>query len=91
MTDKKKNVGTERWPSKKNIVSFFLFLVGCSPLHIHSRWQNKKIQLRAMGNLVRGATPGDVFVFYCELLRRFCLRLLILFQRQMPATVAGMT
>ncbi|KAF8492190.1 caspase domain-containing protein [Russula emetica] len=39
MTDEEKNVGTEHWPSKENI-------------------------LRAMDNLVRGATPGDAFVFY---------------------------
>lgn len=64
MTDEEKNVGTEHWPSKENIVSFVL--VGCSRLHIHLHWQ---IQLRAMDNLVRDATPGDAFVFYCVLLR----------------------
>jgi len=37
MTDEEKNLGTERWPSKENIVSyFFFFLEGRSPLHIHS-------------------------------------------------------
>jgi hypothetical protein len=72
MTDEKKNVGTKHWPSKENIVSYF-FLAGCSRLHIHSRWQNKQIQFRAMDNLVTGATPGDAFVFYCELLRHFVL------------------
>jgi hypothetical protein len=68
MTDEEKNVGTEHWPSKKNIVSFF-FLAECP--HIHSHWQNKQIKLLAMDNLVRGATPGDAFVFFCELLRYF--------------------
>jgi hypothetical protein len=70
MTDEEKNVGTERWPSKENIVSLFS-LAGYSRLHIHSHWQNKQNQLRAMVNLVKGATPGDAFVFYCELLRHF--------------------
>ena len=31
---------------------------------------NKKFKLRAIDNLVRGAAPGDIFVFYCELLRQ---------------------
>ena len=33
MTDEEKNVGTERWPSKENIVSFFFprwVLAGCT-------------------------------------------------------------
>ena len=38
MTDEEKNVGTEHWPSKENIVSFF-FHARCPRLHIHSLWQ----------------------------------------------------
>ena len=71
MTDEEKDVGTERWPSKENIVRFF-FLAGCPRLLI------KQFQLQAMDNLIRGAAPGDSFVFYCELLCHFCLRLLSL-------------
>jgi hypothetical protein len=79
MTDEEKNVGTEHWPSKENIVSdYFFFSRGarlpCSWLHIHSHWKNNQIQLRAIDNLVGGATPGDAFVFYCELLS-FCATL----------------
>jgi hypothetical protein len=71
MTDVEENVGTELWPSKENIVSYFFFLAGCSPqLYIHSYRQNNKFKLRAIDNLVRGAAPGDAFVFYCELLRQ---------------------
>jgi hypothetical protein len=74
MTDEEKNAGTEHWPSKENIVSYIFFFsrgARSSRLHIHSHWQNKLIQFRAMDNLVRDATPGDAFVFYCELLRHF--------------------
>ena len=72
MTDEEKNVGTEHWPSKENIVSFFfLSRSTCGCTFIYSHWQNNQIQLRAMDNLVRDATPGDAFVFYCELLRQF--------------------
>ena len=34
MTDEGKNVGTEHWPSKENIVSYFFLLAGCSSFHI---------------------------------------------------------
>ena len=71
MTDEEKNVCTEYWPSKENIVSyFFLFSRWAAVAHL----QNKQIQLRAIDNLVKDATPGDAFVFYCELLRLFVFR-----------------
>ena len=74
MTDEEKNAGTERWPSKENIVSYSFFFSrargarGCTFTHAG---KNKQIQFRAMDNLIRDATPGDAFVFYCEILRHF--------------------
>jgi len=42
--------------------------------------------LRAIDNLVRGASSGDVFVFYCTLLRRALLPFLTF--PQMPVIAA---
>ena len=65
MTDEEKNVRTDYWPSKENIVEFFFFF---SPSGSRGLTHTDITQLRAMDNLVSGATPGDAFVFYCELL-----------------------
>jgi hypothetical protein len=64
MTDEEENKYTPQWPSQANIVSFLpsrlclgfgrLLLTGCG------------IQLQAIDNFVRGALPGDSFVFFCE-------------------------
>lgn len=39
------------------------------------RWPSMENILRAIDNLVRGASPGDNFVFYCTVLRRRYLAL----------------
>ena len=42
MTDEEKNVGTEYWPSKENIVSYFFFSPGaCSCTFTHTGKINK--------------------------------------------------
>jgi hypothetical protein len=64
MTDEGKNVGTEHWPSKENIVRIY-FPRGVVAAAYSLTLANKSIQLQAMDNLVRDATPGDAFVFYC--------------------------
>jgi hypothetical protein len=65
MTDEPENRNTNLWPSAKNIVSFFLQgYLGSHTLHA----DNPKLQLGTIDNFVRGASRGDVFVFYCAVL-----------------------
>ena len=68
MTDDEENKGTNRWPSKENIVS--LLLTTCSGLHVSPPGQIE-LQLRAMDRFVCNSSSQDALVFYCELLRRF--------------------
>jgi len=68
MTDEKENKGTNRWPSKNNIVG--LLLTTCSGLHV-SLPGKIKLQFEAMDIFVRNSSSQDKLVFYCELLRRF--------------------
>ena len=68
MTDEEVNRNTLRWPSAPNIVRLRPpETMGCIP-HVLTTLLNQ--QLRAIDNLVRGASPGDVFVFYCMLRTR---------------------
>ena len=68
MTDEKENEGTNRWPSKNNIVG--LLLTTCSGLHV-SPPGKIELQFEAMDIFVRDSSSQDKLVFYCELLHRF--------------------
>ena len=68
MTDEEENKGTNRWPSKENIVS--LLLTTCSGFHF-SLPGKIELQFQAMGKFVCNSSSQDALVFYCELLRCF--------------------
>ncbi len=64
MTDEKGNKGTKMWPSAQNIVR--LLSLG-TIYRIPSTLTTPNLQLQAIDDLVRDASPRDVFVFYCML------------------------
>jgi len=73
MTDEEANGNTALWPSEANIVSLgFRIQLYVLPLSLPTltdtsitiRWA----QMKALRDLVRDASPGDAFVFFCPLL-----------------------
>jgi hypothetical protein len=66
MTDIESNKGTEMWPSAQNIVRS-PFPPGIIEGRIPNALKTPNLQLGAIDNLVHGASPRDVFVFYCML------------------------
>ncbi len=75
MTDEEANRDTTHWPSEENIVSLCIRIIAYSRMLCRVPFLRSStiFQIRALQDLVRDASSGDAFVFFCGLLPLFFL------------------